>query len=337
MRPLKMEPVFKQRVWGGRRLAELLAKRLPPGRPIGESWELADHPHGRSRVADGPLAGWTLRDLLQEDAAAVLGDAAPASGRAGPFPLMVKFIDAADRLSVQVHPSAGGDGGGDEREAGKTECWVVVHADPGAWVVEGLAPDTLAAALEAAVEAGGLPDLLRVRPVSAGDFVWVPAGLLHAIGPGVVLAEVQQTSDVTYRFHDWDRVGLDGAPRPLHVREALAAVRLEDDLPSSGGRGTVRSESGLVVESLVACPAFTLARVRLEARDWAASTDGTWAVIVALAGAARLVTEEATIPLKAGDTVLVPADAEGYSLDAAETLTVLVAAAPGKGPAVSGA
>jgi mannose-6-phosphate isomerase len=331
-----MEPVFQERVWGGRRLADLLAKPLPAGRPIGESWELADHPHGRSRVADGPRAGRTLRDLLREDAAAVLGEAAAASGPAGPFPLMVKFIDAADRLSVQVHPSGDAASGGAGREAGKTECWVVLHADPGAWVVEGLAPGTSLAALEAAVGEGGLEGLLHVRPVAAGDFVWVPAGLLHAVGPGVVLAEVQQTSDVTYRVHDWDRAGLDGMPRPLHVQEALAAVRLADDLPPSGGRGVVRREDGLAVESLVACPAFTMARVRVEGREWRASTDGAWAAVVVLAGAGRLATEDGEIPVGAGDTVLVPAAAAWYSLDAPAGLTALVAAPPGTGPAVSG-
>ena len=314
----------------------MLAKPLPEGRPIGESWELADHPHGRSRVAGGPLAGRTLREVLQQDAHALLGEDAPASGPAGPFPLMVKFIDAADRLSVQVHPAAAGAAGAEGGEGGKTECWVVLHADPGAWVVEGLASGTSLAALEAAGGEGGLPDLLNVRPVSAGDFVWVPAGLLHAVGPGLLLAEVQQTSDLTYRLYDWDRVGLDGVARPLHVREALEAVRLEGQLPPAGGRGSVRRESGLLLESLVACPAFTLARLRLEGRRWTVPTQGAWAVVVALAGTGRLVTEEAETPLRAGETVLVPAGAARYSLDAQETFTVLIAAPPGKGPAVSG-
>ena len=343
MQPLKMEPVFKERLWGGRRLAEVFGKPLPAGRPIGESWELADHPHGRSRVAGGPHAGRTLADLLQADAPAVLGDAAPASGPAGPFPLMVKLIDAADRLSVQVHPSAEAardepSGGGGEASgaapAGKTECWVVLRADPDAWVVEGLAPGTSPAALESAVAEGNLADLLHVRPVAAGDFVWVPAGLLHAIGPGVVLAEVQQTSDVTYRLYDWDRVGLDGSPRPLHVREAVACVRSAAELPPSGGRGVVRRGDGLTVESLVVSAAFTLARARLEGRRWTVSTDGAWAVIVVLEGAGRLVAAEGALPLAAGETVLVPAEAAWYSLDAREAVEVLVAAPPGQGPAL---
>jgi mannose-6-phosphate isomerase len=329
-----MQPVFQERVWGGRRLEALLGKPLPEGRPIGESWELADHPHGRSRVAGGPHAGRTLQDLLREDAAAVLGDAGAASGPAGPFPLMVKFIDAADRLSVQVHPWRDEAAGGEGRAPPKTECWVVLHADPDAWVVEGLVPGTSRASLAAAVREGGLTDLLHVRPVSAGDFVWVPAGLLHAIGPGVVLAEVQQTSDATYRVHDWDRVGLDGRPRPLHVREALEAVRLADDLPPPAGRGVVRREGGLRVESLAACPAFTLARVRVEGRAWRASTGGAWAVVVVLEGAGRVASDEGELPLDAGETVLVPAGATWYSLDAREGLTALVAAPRGAGPAV---
>jgi len=335
MRPLKMEPVFKERLWGGRRLAEVLGKPLPTGRAIGESWELADHPHGQSRVAEGPLAGRTLREVLQQDAEAVLGEEGPAPGTPRPFPLMVKFLDAADRLSVQVHPSSGG-AGAEGREGGKTECWVVLHADPGAWVVEGLASGTTLAGVGAAVDEGRLPDLLHVRPVSAGDFVWVPAGLVHAAGPGLLLAEVQQTSNLTYRLFDWDRVGPDGVARPLHVREALEAVRLEGQLPPSGGRGTVCRESGLLLESLVASPAFTLARVGLEGRGWTASTERAWAVVVALAGTGRLVTDDAETPLKAGETVLMPARAGWYRLEASEALSVLVAAPPGRGPALSG-
>ncbi len=332
MRPLRMQPVFKERVWGGRRLAGLLAMDLPADRPIGEAWTLADHPNGRTTVADGPLAGQTLGQVLREHASKILGRAGARSSAAPRFPLMVKFIDASDRLSVQVHPDDATALPGREGEAGKTECWVVIDAAPDAWVVDGLKAGTTRPALAEAIRAGTVEDLLVVRPVTAGDFIWVPPGRVHAVGPGVVLAEVQQTSDVTYRAYDWGRFGLDGVPRPLHVREALETIRFKGGSEPAGGRGRTTAEKGLTIDHLVDCHAFSLSRVCLDRRPWAAEVRDAYAVVVAISGRALLSAEGATTALVPGATVLVPADAGEYALRDAENLVCLVAAPTGKAP-----
>ena len=350
---MKMQPVLVERIWGGRRLADILGKALPPDTRIGESWELADHPNGRSRVADGPLAGQTLREVLERHGPAVVGRTAVARAWAARFGLLIKFIDATDRLSVQVHPDDAYASAHVPGESGKTECWVVVHAEPGAWLINGLRPGTTRDRFADALKKGRIEELLATRPVKAGDFVWVPAGTVHAIGPGIVLAEVQQNSDLTYRVYDWGRVGLDGKPRPIQVAEALESIRFAGDparqpatgrpvaVPGgdaaaspapAGGRGKTSDETGLVIDHLVDSAAFSLSRIILDRRPWAADTRGSCAVLVVLAGKARLATGDGQTPIRAGDTILVPADAKEYALEQPERLTVLVAAPPGKAP-----
>jgi mannose-6-phosphate isomerase len=332
MQPMKMQPVLVERVWGGRRLAELLGKPLPEGVKIGESWELSDHPHNRSRVAGGPLAGRTLREVLDRDGQAVLGRHSLARAWSTRFGLLVKFIDAADRMSVQVHPDDAHATKHSPGESGKTECWVVVHAEPGAWVIDGLRPGTKRDRLAAALKKGTIEELLTTRPVKTGDFIWVPAGTVHAVGPGIVLAEIQQTSDLTYRLYDWNRPGADGKPRALHVDRAMECIRFAGDVPPAGGKGRTADETGLVIESLVDCPAFSLSRIRIDRRPYAVEMGGACAALVVVAGLARLVAGDAVMPIRAGDTVLVPADCGEYALEMPERLTALVAAPPGKAP-----
>jgi mannose-6-phosphate isomerase len=332
MQPMKMQPVLVERVWGGRRLAELLGKPVPEGVKIGESWELSDHPHGRTRVADGPLAGRTLREVLERHGQAVLGRNGQARAWSTRFGILVKFIDAADCLSVQVHPDDAHAARHSQADTGKTECWVVVHAEPGAWAIDGLRPGTTRDRLAAALKKGTIEELLTTRSVKAGDFIWVPAGTVHAIGPGVVLAEVQQTSDLTYRLYDWNRTGADGKPRALHVDRAMECIRFTGDAPGPGGRGRTADETGLVIENLVDGPAFSLSRIRIDRRPYAVEMGGACAALIVVAGSARLAVGDVAMPIRAGDTVLVPADCEEYALETPDRLTVLVAAPSGKAP-----
>lgn len=227
--PLTFVPRFKELVWGGARLATELGKSCPPAKRIGESWEMVDLPDDQSRVAEGPLAGRTLHELVVEYRDELLGPVATADGR---FPLLVKYIDAARTLSVQVHP--------DEDAAlklggrPKHEAWYILGAEPGAKLYVGLQPGTTREMLQRAIADDDVESLLVEIEPQVGDLVPVEPGTVHAIGAGVLLAEVQQPSDTTYRLHDWGRVGLDGRPRPLHVYEALESVDFAAEVTRGG-------------------------------------------------------------------------------------------------------
>jgi mannose-6-phosphate isomerase len=217
--PLLFEPSLHEKVWGGRQLQTRLSKALPSSQPYGESWEI----FWKNPVANGDLRGKTLGDLIPAYPQAMLGkkDANPE------YPLLIKFIDAQDWLSVQVHP---GDVLAAELEGeprGKTECWYIVDAQPGAQLVYGFSEQTDAAGFRKALESGRVKELLQYVDISPGDFIYVPAGTMHAIGPGILIYELQQTSDTTYRVYDWDRMGLDGKPRQLHVDKSMRATHFD--------------------------------------------------------------------------------------------------------------
>ncbi len=221
--PLKMTPFLSERVWGGTKLAAY-GKELPADGHIGESWEISGHRDGLSTVAGGELAGRTIPQLISEFGAALLGTEVSTEK---PFPLLVKILDANAQLSVQVHPTDEYCAEHGLADPGKPEAWLILEARPGARIWRGLAKGTTRKRFEELLTSGNLADCLHSFEVVAGDCVDLPAGTLHAIGAGIVLAEVQQTSDLTYRAFDWNRTGLDGRPRQLHVAEALATIDWE--------------------------------------------------------------------------------------------------------------
>ncbi|HJN16029.1 MAG TPA: type I phosphomannose isomerase catalytic subunit, partial [Armatimonadota bacterium] len=218
--PLKCEPLLVPKIWGGRRLQAVLGKRLPSRERIGEAWEVADIPEGLSRVADANGHAGTLRGLMEDHAEAV------APGNVNDrFPLLIKFLDASQNLSIQVHPGRRAcEQLGPEAQS-KEECWVVVHADPGASVLHGLRPGVGKIEIANAAGTASLPDLVRKVPIAPGDVLDVPAGTAHAISAGCVLMEVQQPSDTTYRLYDFDRQAQQDNDRPLHIEQALVALR----------------------------------------------------------------------------------------------------------------
>lgn len=272
--PLTFAPALKDYVWGGRNLARLFGRRLPPG-VVAESWEVSGHSAAPTTVDRGPLRGCALPDLVARFGEALLGrKGVQAAGAVRTFPLLVKLLDACRPLSVQVHPGDAQAAARRPTERGKTEMWYVLHAEPDAEVVVGLRPGIGPDDLCRAAAAGRVEACLNRVLVRAGDAVLVPAGTVHAILPGVVLAEVQQSSDVTYRLYDWGRTPDPGAPpRELHVAEALEAVRW----PESGlGQGPgarpgvqaprlLRREAGLQQEVVAQCDEFVVERLTLNA------------------------------------------------------------------------
>jgi mannose-6-phosphate isomerase len=224
--PLTFTPIFKERVWGGRELERLYQKQLPPNVPIGESWEISDRPGDASVIANGPLAGKDLRWLMENHAEELLG---PAAKNAGRFPLLVKILDARDKLSLQVHPPAAlaQELGGEA----KTEMWYIAEAAPGADLFVGLRRGMTRAEFERKIEDGSVAECFHRILVKKDDAIFLPSGRVHAIGAGSVIFEVQQNSDTTYRVFDWHRVGLDGKPRELHVAQSLASIDFNDFEP----------------------------------------------------------------------------------------------------------
>jgi mannose-6-phosphate isomerase len=224
--PLTFRPIFKERVWGGRSLETLYGKTLPPGLRIGESWEISDRPGDVSVIANGSLAGKDLRWLMEQHERDLLGAANPQNGR---FPLLVKLLDAQDKLSLQVHPPAqrAAELGGEP----KTEMWYIAQAGAGAELYAGLKRGITRAVFETRIHTGDVAGCFHRIPVKAGDAMFLPSGRVHAIGAGLVIFEIQQNSDTTYRVFDWNRVGLDGKPRELHVAQSLASIDFSDFEP----------------------------------------------------------------------------------------------------------
>lgn len=312
--PLAFRPVYKTLVWGGERIARL--RTNVPGGPVGESWDLSDHPDGMSVVSDGApaLHGKTLAALMASSAAELVG-----AGYAGKtFPLMVKLIDAAQSLSVQVHPDdelARTMGVGDN---GKTECWRVL-ADGGP-IYQGTRPGVDRAAFEDALASGTVAETLNRYDSRAGDFFFLAARTVHALGTNTLVYEIQQTSNVTFRVYDWGRVGLDGKPRPLHVPESLATIDFArtgfgPQRPAfapyaEGGHGGQGEEARLLVD----CSHFRVEERR--GRRLAGPATGRCAIIVVLEGRGRLGTAGGEMTIGPMQTAVVPAAAGAWWLEA---------------------
>lgn len=229
--PMTFEPVLKDYIWGGRNLARL-GRDLPAEGVIAESWEIAAHEDGTTRVANGPYAGKPLTEVREALGLDLIGRNCAWAQERAKFPLLVKLLDANRRLSVQVHPRDEYALAHEGNELGKTEMWVVLHAEPGAEVILGVKAGTTRPAFREAIEEGRLEPHLHRLPVQAGDHLCVPAGSLHAILAGALIAEIQQNSNTTYRVYDWNRVGDDGKPRPLHVDRALEVIDFDQVEPA---------------------------------------------------------------------------------------------------------
>lgn len=224
--PMLFEPVLKHYLWGGRNL-EKIGRDLPGEGKVAESWEIAAHKDGMTVVANGPYVGQSLQEVMRDLGEGLVGWKNQWALERGKFPLLVKLIDAEKRLSVQVHPDDAYARKHEGNELGKTEMWIVLDAQPNAGIIYGLAKETTPQTFKEVIEKGDLEAYLNKVPIRAGDHICVPSGTLHAILEGALLVEVQQNSNTTYRVYDWNRVGDDGKPRPLHVDKAVDVINFD--------------------------------------------------------------------------------------------------------------
>jgi len=300
--PLIFHPIFKERVWGGRELARLYGKPLPPDRPIGESWEISDRPGDVSVIANGPLAGKDLRWLMENHRPALLGEAKPAA--ANRFPLLCKILDAREKLSLQVHPPADKAAalGGEP----KTEMWFVADAAPGAELFVGLKRGVTRARFADKISDGSVAECFQRVPVRADDAMFLPSGRVHAIGAGLVIFEIQQNSDTTYRVFDWNRVGLDGKPRELHVAQSLASIDFEDFEPKPV-QGRPVCDSRIQKRPLVNDPLFEVEAWELDSNANGSLKPKTLQIVAVTKGRIEVQSRATGLKLSAGQFCVVPA------------------------------
>ncbi len=319
-RPLRFEPVFRSYLWGGDRLQAQLHKNVPSDGVWAESWEVVDHGKDQSIVADGPWVGWSLEKLIHAFPEAILGF--DCTGKS--FPLLLKYLDCNRVLSVQVHPDDAYAQKMATPDLGKTEAWYVIQAEPGAKIYAGLKRGVTKSDLAKSLKSGQVEPLLHVMYPQAGDCVFIPAGTVHALGDGLLVAEIQQASDTTFRLFDWNRVGPDGLPRPLHIDESLEVIQF--DMPAvEFCQGRFDPASG--VELLVSCDKFVLERVQGE-KQFDVPNDRRFRIVTVPQGKATLIVDQEKFELSLGQSALLPAARSSTRLDVSNDSTVLLASLP---------
>ncbi len=323
----KFAPQFVEKIWGGRRL-ERLGKSLPPGK-IGESWEVSGHRAHLTPVAGGEDDGKDLYALASARGKAVFGSLTEACLEE--FPLLLKFLDADDVLSVQVHPR---DEYAREHEdsLGKTEAWIIVEAEPGAYLYKGFEAGATLDDFDRLLPEARLEEILHKVPATAGDCIPLPAGTVHAIGKGILLCEIQQSSDVTYRVYDWGRLGRDGKPRPLHVeraRDVMDVAPPEEDKARAEASPLEAGER----ERLFSCPYFSLERIRARGETEVSLPGNVFALVCVLEGEGELMAAGKAEKVRRGDSLLVAAETAVLRARAAkeELVFALALACPGEG------
>jgi mannose-6-phosphate isomerase len=300
--PLRFEPIYQYRLWGGRRLADLLTTPLPSG-PIGEAWLLSDRDEHQSHVAEGPLEGWTISELLKQFPEQMLGR---LSGRFRRFPLLLKFLDVREMLSVQVHPTEANTNLLPAGETAKTEAWVVLEAATRSRIYAGLRPDTTEADLRRALTNGAVSDDLSWFTPKPGDAVFLQAGTVHSLGGDIVVFEIQQNSDVTFRLYDWDHVDpKTGQPRALQVDKAMACIDFLEG-PVGWVTPVVETKTPVERERLFDCEHFRLWRLRGQS-PFTVGTADLPRVLVCVEGAGQVEHGSGTYAVGKGDVFVLPA------------------------------
>ncbi|NLX77725.1 MAG: class I mannose-6-phosphate isomerase [Clostridiaceae bacterium] len=313
--PLKFKPVFKDYIWGGRNLSRF-GKNLPDG-IVAESWELACHPDGMSIVENGAFKGRKLKSLLEQFGDRIIGDSA---GNNTDFPIMIKLIDANDKLSVQVHPDDEY-ARAHEGDNGKNEMWYILDAKPGAKLIYGLKPGVDRAQFEAAVKENRLEDCLNYINVKPGDFINIPAGLIHAICDGIVLAEIQQNSNVTYRVYDYNRKGPDGKSRPLHIEKAMQIIDFNaGDMKYRYDGLEYEKNENASLRVIVANEYFCVEHYTVTGKITQNTGLRQFHAYVCIGGEGEIYCDNGSVELKTGETVLIPSCIGEYEIKGELTL-----------------
>jgi len=322
--PLRFEPIYQYRLWGGRRLADLFSAPLPGDGPIGEAWVLSDRDDHPSQVANGWLKGRALSEVMEQFREPLMGNLAPRFRR---FPLLLKFLDAHEMLSVQVHPSDAQTDLIPAGESGKTEAWVVIEASSGSCIYAGLKPGTTANDVRQSIVTGTIVDhLVNILP-EQGDAVFIPAGTVHTLGGGTVVFEVQQNSDVTFRLYDWGRVDAKtGKPRELQIDQALASI---DFAQSTEGLVLpfVETTAPVLRERLFDCDQFLLWRLRGQS-PFTVGAENAPSVLVCIEGQGELEYSGAPYAVRKGEVWLLPAVAGTCAFRPDGVMTLLEIAPP---------
>lgn len=328
--PLRFKPVFKDYIWGGRNLESKLGRKLPSG-IVAESWEISGHPSSPSEISNGPLAGKSLPQVLDTLGVDLVGSRSLAMLDRGKFPLLIKLLDAHQRLSVQVHPDDEYATEHEKGELGKTEMWYVLHAEPNSRLIYGLKAGVTRESFREALKVGQLEQCLHHLHVKAGEAVFIPSGSIHAIMEGLILAEIQQNSDTTYRVYDWNRLGVDGKPRPLHVDKALDVINFDLVEPATFQPRLVEQSAELRREVISTCPYFTVERVTFErATSFKGQNDGsTFEIWGQMSGQSQVLWEGDPLEFSAIRFVLLPAAMGAFEVATAGPATFLRVYVPG--------
>lgn len=309
MQPISFHPIIKQIRWGGRRLGTVLNKPIGSSTDYAESWEICDHVNAQSLVCSGQFQGLRLHDLVLQHQAEIFGEGSQKTQ----FPLLIKYLDCNDRLSVQVHPNDEQAQKFSSEENGKTEAWVVMQADPGSVIYAGFREQVDREQVAQAIENGTLESLLNRITPQAGECYFIPAGTVHALGEGVLIAEVQQTSDLTFRLYDWGRVDRDGKPRPLHIEESLACLNYDQGPISAVEPKKLDENESTLVELLVPSDYFAIKRYSLTGPETLPALP-VCRILMGISGSGEWEDFSSSHPFEMGQTWLVPASSSDLHL-----------------------
>ena len=318
--PVKFAPIYKEMVWGGTRLAQMFNRTLPSSK-VGESWDISCRPGEMGIIENGPYTGESFENYIGKSKAKILGTRLANCEK---FPLLVKIIDANDALSIQVHPDDAQARQRGGEDGGKSEMWYVLNPPHDGKLIIGLKPGISREKLAEAYENGTVEDCINYLPVAVGDIINIPAGLVHALTPGIIVAEVQQNSDITYRLYDYNRLGLDGKPRPLHVEDALAVSDFEEKIPKQAvpGLGVKMGENELTYS--ICNPYFAIIKYDISVPLMEASNPEAFSIFTCVDGNAEIRTGAMTVEVPTGGSVFIPAGMGEYVITPANGKKVVL-------------